>query len=109
MNETVKIKMKPTFNFQSIEVELEIDPKKQTDIHDAMKLYDKLLTELMIIAPEQDNARPRTAAVPPQPRVKLASERQKQIMDRFGLYYDQNTTEEEASALIRNSMNASRG
>ena len=54
----------------------------------------------MEIAPIQEAAKPAKAAQP------LATEKQKDIMDRFGIKYNNNTTAKEAQKLIQASIEA---
>lgn len=99
------MKCKPTWQFQSVEFDFEIDPKidedRQIDI--MFELYNRVLNGLMKIAPIQDQK------VPQQKKESLATDRQKELMDYYDIDYDDNTTVKQAQVLIDKSIKKSRG
>lgn len=90
------MKCKPTYQFQSIEFDYTVN--SVADIPDMLNLYTKVLKGLMEIAPIQEKQLP---AEPP------ATQKQKDIMDRFGIKYSPNVTSKQAQQLIQKSMNES--
>lgn len=92
----MKFKCKPTWNFQSIEFEWEIEGNVDTKTqYDKMiECYAMCLKSLMEIAPEQ----------PEKTREPLASDSQKQIMKNYGIEFDKNTTAKQAQELIKQSI-----
>lgn len=100
----MNFKCKPTYQFQSIEFDYYVDdncaPVAEQDIKDMFELYAKVLKGLMEIAPIQDQ---KQASRPAEP---LATEKQKSIMDRFGIKYNNNITAKEAQKLIQASIEA---
>lgn len=87
-------KLKPVWQFQSVEV---VVSGTKDDIPAIMDLYSDILSKLMVIAPEQSKA-------VNQPTVKLASDKQKEIMRKFGIEFTAQTTAAEAQALIQQSV-----
>ena len=94
------MKCKPTYQFQSVEFDWEIIPELDEDIQiQAMfKTYEKVLKGLMKISPVQD---PKAQPKPAEP---LATDKQKQIMDTYGIKYTASTTQKEAYEKIKKSM-----
>ena len=94
------MKCKPTYQFQSIEFEWEIIPEVDEDIQlQAMfKTYEKVLKGLIKISPVQDTKQVHKPAEP------LATDRQKEIMDTYGIKYTATTTQKEAYEKIKKSM-----
>ena len=90
------MKCKPTYQFQSIEFDYPIN--SQADLPDMFKLYEKVLKGLMEIAPVQDTKQVQKPAEP------LATPRQKEIMDNYGIKYTEKTTQKQAYELIKKSM-----
>ena len=90
----MKFKIKPCWQFQSIEVEIEGEKK---DIPEIMDLYSDILSRLILITPEQ-----KKEAI--QPVVKLASDKQKEIMQKYDIPFTLKTTSEEAQKLIQESL-----
>lgn len=87
---------KPTYNFQT--VEFDVDMEKKEDLDDAFELYAELIKRLKEVAPEQPN---NNNSKPNEP---LATERQKEVMDKFNIAYEPNITKAKASKLIAYSM-----
>lgn len=90
------MKCKPTYQFQSIEFDYNVN--SSADLPDMFKLYDKVLKGLMEIAPVQDTKQVQKSAEP------LATPRQKEIMDNYGIKYTDKTTQKQAYELIKKSM-----
>ena len=95
------MKCKPTYQFQSIEFDFEIVPEidEDTQIKEMFEYYDKILKGLQKIAPVQDQKSPQAINGP------LATQRQKDCMDLYGIKYDPNITSKDAQALIQKSIN----
>lgn len=95
------MKCKPTFQFQSVEfdfyISTECGPVTEQDLEEMFALYDKILKGLQKIAPIQDQKNQ-------QPAEPLATQSQKDIMDRFHIKYTPRTTKKEAQALINKNM-----
>lgn len=92
-------KCKPTYQFQSVEFDYFIDDSidvKDKDIDKMLVVYEKVLKGLMRIAPVQD-----TKQLPKEP---LATEKQKEIMNAYGIKYTATTTQKEAYEKIKKSM-----
>lgn len=85
-------KCKPCWNFQSVEFEYE---GEKEDLPKIMDLYSDVLSRLMLISPEQKKD---------APAVKLASDKQKEIMRKFDIPFTIKTTSEEAQKLIQESI-----
>ena len=93
----MNFKCKPTYQFQSIEFDYPV--QTPNDLDAMFELYNRVLKGLMDIAPIQEN-KPVKALEP------LATDKQKSIMDRFGIKYNNNTTAKEAQKLIQASIEA---
>lgn len=87
-------KCKPTYQFQSIEFEVE---GTKYDIDTILDLYKRVLDGLIQISPEQEKKVSK-------PVEALATDKQKGIMDRYGIKYGPNTTMSEAQQLIKKSL-----
>ena len=92
----LKFKCKPCWNFQSVEFEIEIEDKSK--LPEVMDLYSDVLSRLMLISPEQKNT---------APAIKLASDKQKEIMKKFDIPFTLKTTADEAQKLIQESIDKS--
>ena len=90
-------KCKPCWQFQSVEFEVE---GEREDIPKIMDLYSEVLSKLMLISPEQKKD-PTTQAI------KLASDKQKEIMRKFDIPFTLQTTAEQAQKLIQESIDKS--
>lgn len=88
-------KCKPVWLFQSIEFDWDV--KSPKDLDEMFSMYDKVLKELIRIAPEQT----KNQTVIKEP---LATPGQKATMDKFGIAYDSNTTKKQAQSLIQASI-----
>lgn len=96
--EKLTLKCKPTFNYQSIEYEFEIN--NEYDMDKCLKTYAFLVKELMKIAPEQEEKGRRK---PAEPKEELATDKQKEILARYGIPYDKTTTKKQAYELIKSN------
>ena len=92
------IHCKPTYNFQSVEFDWELE---DDNIEDMMVLYDRLVNMLKDIAPEQPTNTAFPKKKPSKPAEPLASERQLQYMDSLGIAYPTKCTKKEAWRLIK--------
>lgn len=87
-------KLKPCWNFQSIEFEMEVDLDDKESLDALEKAYSDVLQRLTIA----------TAVAHQEEKPVLASEKQKQIMKAHGIKFDDKTTNEEAQKLIQSSI-----
>ena len=87
-------KLKPCWNFQSIEFEMEVDLDDNQSLDALEKAYSDVLLRLVRA----------TATAPQEEKPVLASEKQKQIMKAHGIKFDDKTTNEEAQKLIQSSI-----
>ena len=94
--EVFNFKIKPVWQFQSIEVEVKATKR---EIPKVMDLYTDLLAGLMKIAPEQSKQ-----VYEDRPRVKLASDKQKETMRKFDIPFTAETTAAEAQKLIQDNI-----
>lgn len=93
---TIKLKCKPTYNFQSVEFEYFVDSEE--DVEAMFELYSHILTKLMEIAPEQPNQQPS------KPVEEPATEKQIEILKKFKIPFSKNVSKKEAALLIKNSI-----
>ena len=93
LEEEYVFKLKPVWQFQSVEFEVKGTKK---DIPAIMDLYSTVLAKLMEIAPEQNKQ--------VQPAVKMPSDAQKELMRKFGIPFTAQTTAKEAQELIKESV-----
>lgn len=94
----IVMKCKPVWLFQSVEFDFEVEGKQ--DFPKMFDLYSEVLNGLMRIAPDQKKElNPQTTKV-----VKLASEKQREIMRKFDIPFTLDTTAEEAQKLIEDSV-----
>ena len=96
----LKVKCKPTFNFQSIEFETEIDETNPRDFEQLKTLYSSFVQILKDVAPTQEET--------PKGSEKLASPAQLSILDRFNIPYNKGITAMDAGRLIEENMKRSR-
>jgi len=92
-------KLKPTWNFQSIEIT--VDDYEKT-IDEIIDLYKEVLDKLVKISPEQSQQKGK-----PAPAAPLATDRQKSVMRSYGIPFDSCTTSAEAQKLIQESIEKS--
>lgn len=95
------LKCKPTYNFQSIEFEMQVD--NDCDLVIALNYYETLLKELIRIAPEQPTnpSNKKTNYTP-------ATEKQMEILRRFGIKCKIGVSKQEANKLIQESIEKSK-
>ena len=98
----VVLKCKPTYDFQSIEFEFPCG--NQEDVDEALELYSILVNRLIEIAPEQTDSK-RIAKKKEEPKEELATKRQKEILDMYGIPYDKGITKKQAWELINFNKN----
>ena len=113
-SKTYKVKVKPVYNFQSIEIELEFDEVQKIidwinfNYADILEAIKESTDEVIAPANNQQPVQRRSVQQPPRKKnydpLEMPSERQYEIMDRFGIEYDDLTTKEEARKLIQESM-----
>lgn len=96
VREGIVYKCKPTYQFQSIEFEI-MAPLSEEGIKKVAAAYKQVLDELIKISPEQN----QKGSVPSKP---LATDKQKDIMRKFGIPFTDKTTTSDAQALIKESM-----
>jgi len=90
---------KPCYNFQSVEFKFK---GCRAEIEDMMSIYKEILLYLKEIAIDQPGQKPTKVAEKDKP-----SEKQLDILKRFGIKYDPNTiTSKEASELIQKSIDS---
>lgn len=88
----IKFKCKPTFNFQSIEFEIECADNNLTPM---FALYRKIIEELIKVTPDQ----PKNGVVGGKP----ASQKQLEVMDKFRIPYQPGISYDEANRRIQES------
>lgn len=88
----IKFKCKPTYNFQSIEFEIEVT---EDYLEPMFQLYRRVVEGLIRVTPEQPK--------PGQPMGKPASPKQMEIMDKFHISYQPGITYDQADKLIQES------
>lgn len=109
-----KVSIKPVYNFQSIEVSFETDDLQEvSNFVDAE--YEELLESLKEITDyalkdeQQRKQQYNNSYNRPQRReTELATQRQIDIMNQYGIEYDDFTTREEARKLISDSYKKTR-
>lgn len=102
----MKVKIKPVYNFQSIEIEFDVFSTQE--IIDFIKFdYLDILSELKtstdaIIKPIENQPK----QVVKQKPVELATPKQKEIMEQYGIEFDDNISKADAVRLIKASIEA---
>lgn len=97
VSEPVLVKFKPVYNFQSAEFEMLVDFDNPDSVDKAFAAYKQCLNKLKDLAPDQ----PKLVDIP---KVELATDKQKENMDKFGITYTDKTTKEQARKLITENM-----
>lgn len=106
LEKVYSFKLKPVYNFQSVEIEF--IGSKEEFLNDGLEMYEEILRGLQVVTdsviepPKNQNAKANV------PKVPLATTRQREIMDRYDIKYSKNTTQEEARKLITESIERSK-
>lgn len=95
MRETI-MRCKVAFNFQTVEFDFLVDLDNDETLNDMFTLYDKVMTGLQAVSPEQQNAK----LLPKEP---LASEKQVNCLEALGVPREEakKMTVKKASAKIK--------
>ncbi len=107
-SKTFKVKFKPVYNFQSIEIEVETE--KVQDIIDFIEYdYVDILTSLKstsdkVVPPTANQKVVNKPQRPQQGRFVPPTEKQIEIMEQYGIEYDDFTTRDEARMLIKKNI-----
>lgn len=99
-------KCKPTYQFQSIEFEMTGNGSPEF-LEELFSIYNRILEGLIKISPEQQTL-VKSSKKPEKPAEELATDKQKEIMTRFGIKFTEKTTKKEANGLISKSIERSR-
>lgn len=99
-NKIIKLRCKPTFNFQSIEFEYDVEENNSESITNCMKIYKELIDALIAVAPEQESVKKPVRKIVSEP----ATEKQIAIMEKFGIKFKDTISKSEAQALIKSSI-----
>ena len=98
----ILIKCKPVYNFQSVEYEYIVDLDNEEAFNDMFDFYDKMLTGLQAIAPEQQKVQ---AVAPKQqkPKEPMSTENQQNYLLGLGVPLEDSKrmTKKEASNMIK--------
>lgn len=92
-NSTIVVSGKPVYNFQSAEFQLEISPNNP----DHLALFESIYNSLLQILIRCNVDQPTNNAKPKEP---LATDKQKDLMDKCNIKYSASTTVKEAQKLI---------
>lgn len=98
----ILIKCKPVYNFQSVEFELPVDLDNLETLDELFDIFDKILTGLQAIAPEQQ----KVQAVAPKsakPKEPMSTENQQNYLLGLGVPLEDSKrmTKKEASNMIK--------
>lgn len=97
-----EIVMKPVVNFSSIEMKCTVSTQ---DLQYALRDFKMVLAELQDACSNDVPTKKSFEGTKPQPsKVKLATDKQKEIMKRFQIKFTDSTTQEEANKLINKSI-----
>lgn len=102
LKEVYTFKLKPVYNFQSIEVEFV--GTKEDLMETGLTMYEEILRGLQIATDsviEAPTKRDRRDNIPKEP---LATDGQKKIMSMYGIEFTNKTTKAEATKLITANM-----
>ena len=98
----ILIKCKPVYNFQSVEFELPVDLDNLETLDELFDIFDKILTGLQAIAPEQQKVQ---AVAPKQqkPKEPMSTENQQNYLLGLGVPLEKSKrmTKKEASNMIK--------
>ena len=92
-NSTIVVSGKPVYNFQSAEFQIEISPNNP----DHLALFESIYNSLLQILIRCNVDQPTNSNRPKEP---LATDKQKDLMDKCNIKYSANTTIKEAQKLI---------
>ena len=92
-NSTIVVSGKPVYNFQSAEFQIEISPNNP----DHLALFESIYNSLLQILIRCNVDQPTNSNKPKEP---LATDKQKDLMDKCNIKYSANTTIKEAQKLI---------
>ena len=92
-NSTIVVSGKPVYNFQSAEFQIEISPNNP----DHLALFESIYNSLLQILIRCNVDQPTNSNKPKEP---LATDKQKDLMDKCNIKYSANTTVKEAQKLI---------
>ena len=98
----ILIKCKPVYNFQSVEFELPVDLDNLETLDELFDIFDKILTGLQAIAPEQQKVQgvaPKSA----KPKEPMSTENQQNYLLGLGVPIEESKrmTKKEASNMIK--------
>lgn len=96
------IKCKPVWNFQSLEYEMDVDLENEESINQVFDIYDKMLTGLQAIAPEQTKVQ-QVAPKSATPKEPMSTENQQNYLLGLGVPIKESKkmTKKEASNMIK--------
>lgn len=98
----ILIKCKPVYNFQSLEYEYIVDLDNEESFNEMFDFFDKMLTGLQAIAPEQQKVQ---AVAPKQqkPKEPMSTENQQNYLLGLGVPIEESKrmTKKEASNMIK--------
>lgn len=96
------IKCKPVYNFQSVEYEYPVDLDNDESLNDMFDFFDKMLTGLQAIAPEQQKVQ-QIAPKSAKPKEPMSTENQQNYLLGLGVPLEESKrmTKKEASNMIK--------
>lgn len=93
-NKTILVNCKPVYNFQSVEFSMEISPNNPDHLAALESIYNSMLQILIRVSVDQPNQGNKKPSEP------LATDKQKDLMDKCNIKYKADCTVKEAQALI---------
>ena len=98
----ILIKCKPVYNFQSVEFELPVDLDNLETLDELFDIFDKILTGLQAIAPEQQKVQV-VAPKQQKPKEPMSTENQQNYLLGLGVPIEESKrmTKKEASNMIK--------
>ena len=98
----IMIKCKPVYNFQSLEFEYIIDLDNEESFNEMFDFFDKMLTGLQAIAPEQQKVQ-GVAPKSVKPKEPMSTENQQNYLLGLGVPIEESKrmTKKEASNMIK--------
>lgn len=96
------IKCKPVYNFQSVEFEMPVDLDNLETLDEVFDIFDKILTGLQAIAPEQQKVQ-QVAPKSAKPKEPMSTENQQNYLLGLGVPIEDSKrmTKKEASNMIK--------